>query len=170
MRLAEVNDADRTTFVARLGHVFEHAPWIAEAAHAARPFASRAALHDAMTAVVARAPAARQIDFLNAHPELGSRAEIVPDLTADSRDEQMSAGLTRLSPDEAAWFAARNRVYRERFGFPFIIAVRRHTKQSIMDAFERRLQATQEVERAQALREIGIITRLRLDAVIEDGD
>jgi 2-oxo-4-hydroxy-4-carboxy-5-ureidoimidazoline decarboxylase len=169
MRLAEVNDADRTTFVARLGHVFEHAPWIAEAAHAARPFASRAALHDAMTAVIARAPAAQQVAFLNAHPELGSHAEVVPDLTADSRDEQMSAGLTKLSPDEFAWFAARNRAYRERFGFPFIIAVRRHTKQSIMDAFERRLQATPEAERAQALREIGIITRLRLDAVIEDG-
>jgi len=170
MRLAEVNQADRAGFVRLLGHVFEHAPWVAEAAFEARPFASRAALHAAMAAVVERAPPAQQIAFLNAHPELGSRAEIVPDLTADSRDEQISAGLTRLSPDEAAWFAARNRAYREKFGFPFIIAVRRHSKQGIMDAFERRLGGTPDDERAQALREIATITRLRVDSLIEAGD
>jgi 2-oxo-4-hydroxy-4-carboxy-5-ureidoimidazoline decarboxylase len=170
MRLAEVNQLDRTTFVQRLGHVFEHAPWVAEAAFEARPFASRAALHAAMAAVVERAPPAQQIAFLNAHPELGSRAEIVPDLTADSRDEQMSVGLTRLSADEAAWFGARNRAYRAKFGFTFIIAVRRHSKQGIMDAFERRLGGTRDDERAQALREIATITRLRLDGLIEAGD
>jgi len=170
MQLAEINQADRATFVRLLGHVFEHAPWVAEAAYDARPFADRAALHEAMTAVVARAAPARQIAFLNAHPELGSRAEVVPDLTADSRSEQTSAGLTRLSPDEAAWFRAHNAAYRDRFGFPFIIAVRRHTKQSIMDAFERRLRGEPEAERARALAEIAAITRLRLDALIEDGD
>jgi 2-oxo-4-hydroxy-4-carboxy-5-ureidoimidazoline decarboxylase len=170
MRLAAVNDADRTSFVRLLGPVFEHAPWVAEAAWAARPFASRAAVHAAMMAVVERAPAAQQTAFLNGHPELGSRAEIVADLTAHSRDEQMSAGLTRLSPDEAAWFRARNQAYRQRFGFPFIIAVRAHTKQSLMDAFEHRLQGQPEAERSQALREIATITRLRLDGLIEDGD
>jgi 2-oxo-4-hydroxy-4-carboxy-5-ureidoimidazoline decarboxylase len=170
MRLAEVNHADRATFVRLLGHVFEHAPWVAEAAFDARPFADRAALHDAMTTVVARAPAARQLAFLNAHPELGSRAEVVPDLTADSRHEQTSTGLTRLSPDEAAWFRTHNHAYRARFGFPFIIAVRQHTKQSIMDAFERRLAGDPDAERTQALAEIATITRLRLDSLIEDGD
>lgn len=170
MRLAEVNRADRATFVGLLGHVFEHAPWVAEAAFAARPFASVAALHDAMAAVVEHAPATEQIAFLNAHPELGSRAEIVPDLTADSRDEQNSAGLTRLSPAEAAWFRDHNRAYREKFGFPFIIAVRRHGKQAIMDEFERRLGGTVAAERAQALHEIATITRLRLDSLIEEDD
>jgi OHCU decarboxylase len=170
MQLAEINQADRATFVRLLGHVFEHAPWVAEAAYDARPFADRAALHAAMTAVVARAAPARQVAFLNAHPELGSRAEVVPDLTASSRFEQTSAGLTRLSPDEATWFRARNQAYRARFGFPFIIAVRRHTKQSIMDAFERRLAGQPDDERAQALAEIAAITRLRLDGMIEDGD
>jgi 2-oxo-4-hydroxy-4-carboxy-5-ureidoimidazoline decarboxylase len=170
MRLAEVNRADRATFVGRLGHVFEHAPWVAEAAFMARPFANVAALHDAMVAVVERAPATEQIAFLNAHPELGSRAEIVPDLTADSRDEQNAAGLTRLSPADAEWFRARNQAYREKFGFPFIIAVRRHGKQAIMDEFERRLGGTAAAERAQALREIATITRLRLDGLIEEDD
>ena len=170
MRLAEVNHADRATFVGLLGHVFEHAPWVAEAAFATRPFANRVALHAAMMAAVERALPAQQVAFLNAHPELGSRAEIVPDLTADSRHEQMSAGLTRLSPDEAAWFGARNRAYREKFGFSFIIAVRRHSKQGIMDAFERRLGGTPDDERAQALREIATITRLRLDSLVEGDD
>lgn len=170
MRLAEVNQLDRASFVRLLGPVFEHAPWVAEAAFAARPFAGHAALHDAMVAAVARAPAAEQIAFLNAHPELGSRAEIVPDLTAASRDEQTQAGLTRLSPDEAAWFRERNRAYREKFGFPFIIAVRQHAKPAIMAAFERRLGGTPDAERAQALREIAAITRLRLDGIIAEND
>ncbi len=170
MRLAELNQADRAQFVAALGAVFEHAPWVADTAYAARPFASRDALHGAMMAAVERAPADRRVEFLNGHPELGSRAEIVADLTRDSRDEQMSAGLTRLSADESAWFQARNRAYREKFGFPFIIAVRRHTKQGIMDAMERRLAGAVDAELAQALREVGVITRLRLDGLIEDGD
>ena len=170
MRLADLNRIDRAQFVGALGPVFEHAPWVAEAVFDARPFASREALHTAMLAVVARAPAARQIEFLNGHPALGSRAEVVAALTQESRSEQLSAGLTQLSPDEFAWFQARNRAYRETFGFPFIIAVRRHSKQGIMDEFERRLAATPDAERAQALKEIGWITRLRLDDLLTDGD
>ena len=170
MRLAELNRADRAAFVAALGAVFEHAPWVAAAAFDARPFASRAALHAAMMAVVERAPEAEQVDFLNRHPELGSRAEIVADLTPDSRQEQMSAGLTQLSPAEAAWFREHNRAYRARFGFPFIVAARRLTKQGIMDAFERRSAGTRADELAQALREIGWITGLRLADLVEDGD
>jgi 2-oxo-4-hydroxy-4-carboxy-5-ureidoimidazoline decarboxylase len=169
MRLAELNDADRAGFVRALGPVFEHAPWVAEAAFEARPFASRDALHAAMLDAVARAPAVRQVAFLNGHPELGSRAEVVADLTAASRREQLSAGLTRLTPDEATWFQERNRAYRRKFGFPFIIAVRRHSKQSIMAEFERRLAASADAERAEALREIGWITRLRLDDAVADG-
>jgi len=170
MRLAELNRADRAAFVTVLGAVFEHAPWVADAAYEARPFASRATLHDAMMAAVARAPEGERVDFLNRHPELGSRADVVRDLTPASRDEQLSAGLTRLSPDEAAWFRARNRAYREKFGFPFIVAVRRLTKAGIMAAFERRLAGTRDAECAEAFREIGWITRLRLDGLIEDGD
>ncbi|MBI3517111.1 MAG: 2-oxo-4-hydroxy-4-carboxy-5-ureidoimidazoline decarboxylase [Proteobacteria bacterium] len=170
MRLAELNHADRRTFVHTLGRVFEHAPWVAEAAFDARPFASRDALHATMLDVVTRAPATQQVEFLNGHPELGSRATVVAALTSESRSEQLSAGLTQLSPDEFAWFQVRNRAYREKFGFPFIVAVRRQSKQGIMVEFERRLAATPDAERAQALREIGWITRLRLDDLIRDGD
>jgi 2-oxo-4-hydroxy-4-carboxy-5-ureidoimidazoline decarboxylase len=170
MRLSRVNAASRAEFVDLLGAVFEHAPWVADAAYEARPFPDRAHLHAAMMAAVEASPAERQIAFLNGHPELGARAEIVADLTADSAAEQMSAGLTRLSAAEFDWFRARNRAYRDKFGFPFIIAVRRHTKQAILDTFERRLQGEPEEERAQALREIAVLTRLRLDTLIEDGD
>ena len=168
MRLAELNRADRAAFVAAVGAVFEHAPWVAAAAYDTRPFADRAALHAAMMAAVVRAPEAARVAFLNNHPELGSRAEIVADLTPDSRQEQMSAGLTQLSPDEAAWFRDRNRAYRERFGFPFIVAVRRLTRQGVMDAFEQRGASTRAAELAQALSEIAWITRLRLADLVED--
>lgn len=164
--LSCINRADRTEFVAMLGGVFEHSPWVVDEAYAARPFAGLDALHGAMMAVVEAAPRARRLALLNAHPDLGARAEVVPDLTPDSLNEQMSAGLTRLDPEEFAWFARCNRDYRERFGFPFIIAVRQHTKAEIIARFEAALVAEPEAELARAIGEIGRITRLRLAGLV----
>lgn len=163
MNSAAVNALDRAAFEAAFGPVFEHAPWVAAAAWDARPFPDADALHQACIAVLAAAPAERRLAFLNAHPELGAAAEIVDTLTLESRDEQMSAGLTSLTPGEAAWFAAMNRRYRARFGFPFIIAVRRCTKAGIVAAFERRLDGGAACEIDRAFEEIGWIARLRLD-------
>lgn len=165
--LEALNASDRDAFVRALGHIFEHAPWVAERAHAARPFATVADLHGAMLKVVAEAGESQQLDLIRAHPELGSKVGRVNAMTADSRREQGSLGLDRLSEAEYRRFDALNTAYRERFGFPFVVCVRRHTRDSILDSFEPRLASSAETERATALAEIGHITRLRLNAAVD---
>jgi 2-oxo-4-hydroxy-4-carboxy-5-ureidoimidazoline decarboxylase len=165
--LAELNELPREDFVASLGDVFEKAAWIAEAALAARPFATVAALHDTMMHVVRDASTERQLAFLRDHPELGTRRAGADPMTEASKAEQGSLGLDRLSDPEFARFAQLNAAYRQRFGFPFIICVRRHTRDSIFAQFERRTHNGADAELAAALEEIGFITRLRLVAKIE---
>jgi 2-oxo-4-hydroxy-4-carboxy-5-ureidoimidazoline decarboxylase len=160
--LDELNAASREVFVATLGDIFEHAPWVAEAAAASRPFATVAALHGAMMRAVETAPANRQLAFLGGHPELAGKVARAGAMTAASVDEQGSLGLDRLSEAEFQRFGTLNAAYRARYGFPFIVCVRRHTRDSILDQFARRLENAREVELKAALAEIGYITRLRL--------
>jgi 2-oxo-4-hydroxy-4-carboxy-5-ureidoimidazoline decarboxylase len=168
--LSQLNSMPVPDFVGALGDVFEHAPWVAEQAAAGRPYPTVEALHAAMVqTVAAKAPADQQLAFIRAHPELGSKARRA-DITADSQAEQGSLGLDRLSDEEFARFTTLNATYRDKFGFPFIICVRRHTRDSILKEFERRLKNNANAERAAALREIGLITRLRLVAKIEGAD
>src|SRR5690606_3181161 len=115
--------------------IYEHSPWVAEAVAAARPFASLAALHAAMIAAVEAAGAERQNALIRAHPDLAGKAARAGTLTADSSAEQASAGLDRLSEQEFAAFHRLNDAYREKFAFPFIVCVRRHTKGSILAQF-----------------------------------
>jgi 2-oxo-4-hydroxy-4-carboxy-5-ureidoimidazoline decarboxylase len=164
--LDALNAMDRTAFVAALGDVFEHAPWVAEAIAGHRPFKTVAALHDAMIGVVRSAPTDRQLAFVNAHPELGSKVKRA-DITVDSQAEQGSLGLDRLSDAEFQRFQTLNQAYRQKFGFPFIICVRRHTRDSILANFARRSEAAREAELGAALDEIGFITRLRLVARVD---
>ena len=166
LTLDHLNACDAATFVAALGDVFEHAPWVAEAIIGGRPFASVAAVHDAMMAAVKATPADKQLAFIRAHPELGSKVQRA-DLTADSQAEQGSLGLDKLSDAEFQRFHALNAAYRDTFGFPFIICVRRHTRDSILANFERRHGNTPDAERAAALAEIAHITRLRLVAKVD---
>jgi 2-oxo-4-hydroxy-4-carboxy-5-ureidoimidazoline decarboxylase len=162
--LDALNAMDRAAFVAAVGDIFEHAPWVAERAHAARPFASVAALHDAMMQVVRDAPRAQQIAFLRGHPELGGKVARAGAMTADSVAEQSGLGLDRLNDQDFARFERANAAYAEKFGFPFIVCVRRHTSaQAILANFEQRVGNDREAELAAALAEIGYITRLRLD-------
>ena len=155
------------SFVAALGEVFEHAAWVAEAAAATgRPYPTVTALHDAMMQAVRQAPPERQLAFIGGHPELGSRVRRA-DLTGDSQAEQGGLGLDRLSAEEFDRFTRLNAAYREKFGFPFIVCVRRHTRDSILRQFERRLDHDADAERAAALHEIGLITRLRLVALVD---
>jgi OHCU decarboxylase len=164
-----INTLDRDQFVAALGGVFEHSPWVTAGAWHERPFASRAALHEALCRVMYAAPGAQQLDLIRAHPDLAGKAAIDKMLTAASAGEQASAGLDRLSPDEFARFTALNNAYRERFGFPFIICVREHTKHSILDHFVARLDHTPDQEIGTALGEIAKIANIRLrDAVQND--
>jgi 2-oxo-4-hydroxy-4-carboxy-5-ureidoimidazoline decarboxylase len=164
--LGTLNSLQASAFVAELAEVFEHAPWVAEAAARGRPYSTVAALHDAMMAAVRSAPPERQRAFIAGHPELGSRVKRA-DLTDHSKAEQGSLGLDRLSEAEFDRFSRLNSAYREKFGFPFIICVRRYTRDSILAQFERRLAHDGATEHARALDEIALITRLRLVAKVD---
>ena len=167
LTLAALNAMAPQAFVAALAEVFEHAPWVAEAVVGGRPCLTVAALHDAMIGAVRNETAERQLAFIGGHPELGSRVGQAADLTDASQSEQGSLGLNGLSADEFATFSRLNQAYRDKFRFPFIICVRRHTRDSILRNFERRLGNGVAAERAQALTEIGLITRLRLVALVD---
>lgn len=164
--LAGLNTLSAKGFVEAIGDVFEHAPWVAAAAAEHRPFPTVAALHDVMFAAVREASAGQQFAFIRAHPELGSRVKRI-DITADSQAEQGSLGLDRLSDEEFSRFTRLNAAYRDKFDFPFIICVRRHTRDSILSNFEQRLENDAETERKTALGEIRLITRLRLVAKVD---
>jgi 2-oxo-4-hydroxy-4-carboxy-5-ureidoimidazoline decarboxylase len=166
-RLESLNDAGRDDFVDALGAIFENAPWVAERAHVRRPFATVAELHTAMADAVAAAAEVEQLALIRGHPELGGKVARAGAMTAESRREQGSLGLDRLSDAEFNRFERLNGAYRERFGFPFIICVRRHTRDSILAEFERRLGNGPDAERAAALAEIGYITRLRLVEAVD---
>ena len=167
IELARLNSADRDAFVAALGGVFERAPWVAERACAQRPFATVADLLRALLAVVTSAGEADQMALIRAHPELGGRVARAGAMTPESRQEQGSLGLDRLGDAEFQRFERLNEAYRKRFDFPFIICARRHTRDSVLSEFERRLENSPHAERAAALDEIGHITRLRLVDMVD---
>lgn len=161
--LDELNAAASDRFVTALAAIYEHSPWVAEAVASKRPFKSLAALHDSMAEAVKAAGERQQLDLINAHPDLAGKAARAGDLTADSKAEQQGAGLDRLNEDEFKAFHRLNDSYRKAFGFPFIICVGRHTKDSVFRQFELRLKHDQAAERAAALKEIVRIAALRLD-------
>jgi len=168
--LDELNQIDRQAFVAALGDMFEHSPWIAEAAYDARPFSTLQALYQALIDTVHRANAARQIALIAAHPDLAGKAAREGAITADSKAEQASAGLDRLSDQDFENFHKLNDAYRAKFGIPFVVCVRRHGKDSILRQFERRLGNDEAAERATALNEIFRIAALRLDQRVSAPD
>jgi 2-oxo-4-hydroxy-4-carboxy-5-ureidoimidazoline decarboxylase len=160
--LVELNRMGSADFAASIGDTFEHAPWVAEAAAARRPFAKVTALHDAMMGALRAAPRERQLDFLRGHPDLAGKTARAGALTDDSRREQASVGLDSLNEAEFAHFHRLNDAYKAKFGFPFMICVRRHTRDSILAQFERRLGNDAATEFAAALQEVFYITRLRV--------
>jgi 2-oxo-4-hydroxy-4-carboxy-5-ureidoimidazoline decarboxylase len=161
--LDDLNRADKRAFIAALGGIFENAPWVAEAVWPQRPFATLAALFSAMTAAVTAASREKKLALIFGHPDLAGKAARAGDLTAHSRSEQSGAGLDRLSEAEYATFQRLNDEYRAKFGFPFILCVRRHTKASILREFERRVALDNDAEIDTALAEIHRIVALRLD-------
>ncbi|MHB8433378.1 MAG: 2-oxo-4-hydroxy-4-carboxy-5-ureidoimidazoline decarboxylase [Candidatus Tyrphobacter sp.] len=164
--IAQLNAADRAAFVAAVGFTFEGSPWIAQEAWSRRPFANAQALLAAMLAAVAAAPEERRVALICAHPDLGGHMSRRGRLTVQSLQEQAAAGLAASTPAEMVRFDELNGAYRERFGFPFVICAREHTKGAIFAALERRLGNDRATEIASALEEIGKIARLRLlDAV-----
>jgi 2-oxo-4-hydroxy-4-carboxy-5-ureidoimidazoline decarboxylase len=165
-----LNAANRGAFVAALGAVMEHAPWIADEAFAARPFLSVSSLYQSMVRAVRNASDERQLAFIKGHPELAGKVAREAVLTADSAAEQRSVGLDRLTEEEFATFQRLNDSYRAKFGFPFVICVRRHGKDSILRQFSRRLENNISAERETALSEIFHIAALRLDQRVDGPD
>lgn len=166
--LDTLNSLDAAAFSRLFGKVYEHSPWIAERAFAHRPFSDRQALHLALYGVVLAADENERVALLNAHPELAGKEAEAGSLTASSRAEQGSAGLDALSAADFAWLREHNRLYRERFGFPFIIAVRLHSRASIFAALEGRLANTRAQELQNAVAQVGEIARLRLNDLIQE--
>ena len=161
MALEEVNSLGEREFVARLGGVFEHSPWIAERAWHKRPFRSLEDLHRAMLDAVASRE--EKLKLVRAHPELACGE----DLTVDSTSEQARLGFNALSKTELEEMNRLNRSYREKFGFPCIIALRLHAdRASVMGEMARRLQNQAEAELSAALEQIGHITRGRLEKIL----
>jgi 2-oxo-4-hydroxy-4-carboxy-5-ureidoimidazoline decarboxylase len=161
MTLAELNALQDEDFVAVLAHIFEHSPEIPAAVAHQRPFSSLEALHQAMVDVIHRWDPAAQIRLIQAHPDLGTRAAMAPASVA----EQAGVGLDRLSPEDYARFQHLNQTYRQRFGFPYVVAVKNHTQASILQDYEQRLDNDVTTEQTRALAEIAQIAWFRLQAL-----
>jgi 2-oxo-4-hydroxy-4-carboxy-5-ureidoimidazoline decarboxylase len=161
--LEEANSLSKHEFVARLGGVFEHSPWVAERAWSKRPFRSLHDLHRAMMSAVNNASDDQKLALVRAHPELaGGEA-----LTVDSSSEQGRLGFNALSKTEVEQMNGFNRRYREKFAFPCIVALRLHeSRSSVMAEMQRRLANDADTELATALEQIGHITRGRLDKLL----
>jgi 2-oxo-4-hydroxy-4-carboxy-5-ureidoimidazoline decarboxylase len=165
--MAPINAMDRAAFVERFGGIFENSPWVAEKAWEKRPFASLDDMHAAMVAVAKYAPAAMQLALLQSHPDLAGTEAQAGTMTASSVAEQASAGLNALTHAEMVQISDLNAAYKKKFGFPFIIAVRMHTKEGILFEFNRRLQNDTQTEFANDLQNVYIITRLRLNKLLD---
>lgn len=168
LTLDQLNAAAPGDAVALLDGTYEHSPWIAERALAARPFRSLAHLKHALVQAVAAASTDEKLGLIRAHPELAGKAMVSKTLTAESTHEQGKAGLTDCTPEEFAKIQQLNADYNAKFGFPFILAVRgpRGTglsKREIIDTFERRLHHHPDFELGEALRNIHRIAEIRLD-------
>jgi len=169
--LSSLNTLDAAGFVAALNGIYEHSPWIAERTASARPFASLAALKLALQAVVDTASEDERLGLLRAHPELAGKAAIAGELTAESTGEQAASGLNLCSAEEYATLQRLNAEYNDKFGFPFILAVkgptgRGLTRTAIIDTFARRLKNARSDEMAEALRQVHRIAEIRLNALL----
>ena len=164
--LQQLNAMEPAGFTRLLGGVFEHSPWVAGRAAGKRPFASVDQLHAAMVAEIEAAGLEAQLGLIRAHPELAGKAAVRGELTTASMREQGGAGLDQCSPDEFSALQRLNSGYQAKFGFPFVVAVRGHTRHSIIALFEQRLTNSREAEIRQCLQQIYRIGRFRLEELL----
>ena len=161
----------RGDFIEKFGGVFEHSPFIAERAYDAGlmlvPLRAKS-VHAALISIFRMASREERLGVLRAHPDLAGRLAIAGELTEDSRKEQAGAGLDRLSAEEHARFTELNKAYTEKFGFPFIIAVKGLTKDDILAAFERRIHNGAEEEFETAAAQVERIALLRLQSLLPE--
>ena len=157
---------DSHDFIARYGAIYEHSPWVAEhVALFAADVVDKDRLAELMADCVDNADTERQLALIRAHPDLAGKLQVAGELTADSSEEQASAGLDQCSRIEYERFQALNDAYKEKFGFPFVMAVRGSNRADILEAFTARLQNDYDAEFETALTEIHKIARLRINAM-----
>ncbi|WP_182021680.1 2-oxo-4-hydroxy-4-carboxy-5-ureidoimidazoline decarboxylase [Haloquadratum walsbyi] len=159
--IEELNNSEKNEFVELLSDVYEESAWVAEQVHSKRPFSSVQALNDAMRDTVDSASRDTQLELLRAHPDLGEQTE----MTDASETEQASAGLTDLSPAQYDTFQQLNNQYREKFGFPFIMAVKNKSPEVIQTAMEDRVEHERDQEFETALSQVHEIAKLRLQEI-----
>ncbi len=153
-------------FVAKYAGIYEHSSWVAERAE---PHLQQSLAVDDVGRVMAdcvdNASTERRLELIRAHPDLAGKAQVAGELTAESTTEQASAGLDQCTQAEYEQFQSLNKRYKEKFGFPFVMAVRNSSRQQILQMFERRLQNEYDDEFEAAIVEIHKIARLRLEAM-----
>lgn len=162
---APPSSLSRAAFLDRYGHVYEHSPWIAEQVYdrgLTTNHDTAEGLAGAMAAMVEAATQDRQLALLRAHPDLAGKLAIGGELTADSTSEQAGAGLDRCTPGQFARFQELNDGYKQRFEFPFILAVKGYQRDRILEIFEQRIGNDVDTERATALAQVHRIALLRL--------
>ena len=160
--ISDLNSFPRDRFIAAVGWVFEHSSWVAERACERRPFRDLTHLHESMTQEVEHASQQEKLALLRAHPDLGTRVS----MSAASTGEQSGAGLDRLTPEEFQRLQKLNAAYREKFGFPFLYAVKGSTKYDILRALDQRLQSIPELEFQEALQQVYRIALFRLQEAV----
>lgn len=161
-RLSQLNQITQSEFIEALGAIFEASPWVAEQAWLKRPFPDVDTLHQTMVDVVNHNSSEQQLMLIRAHPDLGTKAK----MAEASVREQSGVGLDRLSSSEYERFQTLNQNYKDKFGFPFIIAVKNQMKESILEAFEQRLKNSVQLEQETALKEIAKIAKFRLEDTV----
>ncbi|BDB23541.1 2-oxo-4-hydroxy-4-carboxy-5-ureidoimidazoline decarboxylase [Cupriavidus sp. P-10] len=164
--LAQLNTMPVAEFVQVLGGIYEHSPWFAEAAATQRPFADVAALTQALRKAVDEAGEAAQLKLVRAHPELAGKAAVRGELTAESTREQSGAGLNLCTPEEFDRLQALNAAYNQKFGFPFILAVRGYDRHGIIAEFARRVENSPKEELQTCIGQIHRIAQFRLDDLV----
>ncbi|MEQ6888936.1 2-oxo-4-hydroxy-4-carboxy-5-ureidoimidazoline decarboxylase [Halomonas sp. CS7] len=161
------SELDQARFIEQYGEIYEHSPWVAELAWQQGLGSEQdtpQGLAEAMGRVLASASPERQLEVIRAHPDLAGKAAIAGELTDDSTREQAGAGLDQCTPEEMARFERLNAAYKEKFGFPFVMAVKGNDRHDILAAFETRLENDQAEERRTAVEQINHIARFRLEA------
>lgn len=168
LALSQLNAASQAEFTQALGAIFEHSPWIANRAWAARPFDSISALHAAMVQVLSIASEEEKLGLICAHPELAGKEAKAGTLTSESKSEQRGAGLDQCTAQELETLRSLNKAYREKFGFPFVVAVKGLTRDDILNLIAQRIENPKEAEFNRCLYEITKIGLFRLQAQVSE--